>query len=201
MSQQASSAVSRAARRNADELLRDIQSAVLAEVAEVGVGGLTMEGVARRSGAAKTSLYRRWPAPHAMLIDAIAQAHPQEQVSVGLDDLRGDLVRALQQFAGLLAGPGGRAIAAVFTERDRYPELVAALEAQVFRPRGGAFTRTVLTAYVEAGGLDAAALTPVVTNIGEALVLKEFYETGAVPSGEYLHDIVDQAILPALGRY
>lgn len=174
---------------------------MLAEVAEVGVGGLSMEGVARRSGAAKTSLYRRWSAPHAMLIDAIAQAHPQEAVSVGADDLRGDLLGALQQFAGLLAGPGGRAIAAVFTERDRYPDLVAALEAEVFRPRGGAFTRTVLTAYVETGTLDAAALTPVITNIGEALVLKEFYETGAVPSAAYLHDIVDQAILPAIGRY
>lgn len=199
MSQAGSKDTSKAVRRRTNELVQAIHSAVLDEVAEVGVGKLTMEGIAVRAAAAKTSLYRRWSSPQQVLIDALHHLHPQESPSPSFDDLRGDLVRALQQFVALLAGPGGRAMAAVFAEGDRHPELVSALATQVFEPHGGAFTRLVLTAYGERGAIDPAVVTPVVTDIGEALVLKALYETGRLPDDEYLEAIVEQAILPAVG--
>ena len=46
-------------RRRGDDLIRAIHAAALAEVADVGFAGLTMEGIARRAETAKTSLYRR----------------------------------------------------------------------------------------------------------------------------------------------
>ena len=199
MSQAGSKNTSKAVRRRTNELLQAIHAAVLEEVAAVGVGKLTMEGIAVRAAAAKTSLYRRWSSPQQVLIDALKHLHPQESPSPSFDDLRGDLVRALQQFVALLAGPGGRAMAAVFAEGDRNPELVSALTTQVFEPHGGAFTRLVLTAYGERGAIDPEVVTPVVTDIGEALVLKALYETGRLPDEEYLEAIVEQAILPAVG--
>ena len=39
---------------------RAILQATRALLAEVGVRGLTLEGVAARSGVAKTTIYRRW---------------------------------------------------------------------------------------------------------------------------------------------
>jgi AcrR family transcriptional regulator len=51
---------------------------VLDELDEVGLGRLTMEGIARRVETAKTSLYRRWPNPEEMLLDSIAAAYPVE---------------------------------------------------------------------------------------------------------------------------
>lgn len=46
--------------------------AVLDELADVGYGKLTMDGVARRARAGKAALYRRWPHKQDMVLDAVA---------------------------------------------------------------------------------------------------------------------------------
>jgi AcrR family transcriptional regulator len=63
-------------RRRGDALLAVVHQAVLDELDEVGLGRLTMEGIARRAETAKTSLYRRWSGPEELLLDAIAAAYP-----------------------------------------------------------------------------------------------------------------------------
>ena len=85
-------------------------AAALAELAAVGLGRMTMEGIARRAGTAKTSLYRRWSSPHDVLLDAIAREHPQEVPSPSADDLRGDLIRALGQLVAWLETPTAAAV-------------------------------------------------------------------------------------------
>ncbi|WAS99086.1 TetR/AcrR family transcriptional regulator [Nannocystis punicea] len=186
-------------RRRGGELLRSIHAAVLAELAEVGLGRLTMEGIARRAGTAKTSLYRRWASPHDVLLDAIHDEHPEEAASPAADDLRGDLLRALQQLVAWMQTPTAAAAAAIVAERKRYPELAAALYERVFDARGGRFTLTVLRHYAAHGQIDARRITPVVADIGEALVLKHALDADAPPSDEQLAAIVDEAILPAIG--
>ncbi|MCY0995202.1 TetR/AcrR family transcriptional regulator [Nannocystis sp. ILAH1] len=189
-----------ATRRRGDDLLRSIHEAVLAELAEVGLGRLTMEGIARRARTAKTSLYRRWSSPHEVLLDAIHSEHPEEVPSPSADDLRGDLLRALRQLVEWTRSPTAAAAAAILAERKRYPELAAALYERVFDARGGRFTLTVLRHYAARGHIDPALITPVVADIGEALVLKHSLDADAPPSEETLAAIVDQAILPAVGR-
>lgn len=186
-------------RRRGDELIQAIHAAVLAEVAEVGVGGLTMEGIAKRAATAKTSLYRRWPSPRELLLDALHEAHPEEIPSPGADDLRGDLIRALQQLVAWMAEPAAIAVIAIMSERHRHPDLVEALYDRVFDARGGTFTNTVLRHYAEQGQIDPDLITPVVRDIGEALVFKHATDTGHLPDDDKLAAIVDQAILPAIG--
>jgi AcrR family transcriptional regulator len=186
-------------RRRGDALLREIHAAALAELAEVGLGRLTMEGIARRAETAKTSLYRRWSSPHDVLLDAIHDEHPQEVPSPAADDLRGDLLRALRQLVEWSKTPTAAAVAAILAERGRYPELARALYDRVFEARGGRFTLTVLRHYADRGRFDAGLLTPVVADIGEALVFKYALDVGEMPDEARLAAIVDQAILPALG--
>ncbi|WP_233515146.1 TetR/AcrR family transcriptional regulator [Marinitenerispora sediminis] len=176
-----------------------IHDAAIAEVLEVGLGRMTMEGIARRAGAAKTSLYRRWTSPHDLLLDALRDAFPQEVPSPASDDLRGDLIEALRQMVGWMGSPQARAVAAIMTERDRHPGLAEALFERVFEPRGGRFTRTVLRHYAACGAIDGALVTPVVADIGEALVIKYFTDTGVPPDDDTITAIVDQAVLPAVG--
>jgi AcrR family transcriptional regulator len=185
-------------RRRGDALLAALYEAVLAELDEVGLGRLTMEGIARRAGTAKTSLYRRWSAPEELLIDAIAAAYPVEVPSPSADDLRGDLIAALQLLIEWSRHPTARAVQAILMERHRHPELVEALY-RIFDAAGGRFTATVLHHYARRGHLDPALVTPVVEDIGEALVMKHALDTGEEPTGERLAEIVDQAILPAVG--
>src|SRR4051794_28154829 len=46
-------------------------AAALEVLDEAGLAGFTMEAVARRAGASKATLYRRWPTTGALLIDAM----------------------------------------------------------------------------------------------------------------------------------
>ncbi|WP_158846623.1 TetR/AcrR family transcriptional regulator [Saccharothrix deserti] len=186
-------------RRRGDALLRAIHEAALAELAEVGLGQLSMEGIARRAATAKTVLYRRWSTPHELLVDALHQAHPVEVPTPSADDLRTDLVAALKLLTDWMGTPAAGAVLAVMTERHRYPELAEALYSRVFDPRGGTFTSTVLRHYANAGTLDPRRLTPIVTQIGEALVFKLTLDLNRLPTDEELVAIVDEALLPALG--
>lgn len=186
-------------RRRGDALVQSIHEAALAELVAVGLGRLTMEGIAKRAGTAKTSLYRRWSAPHDVLLDAIHHEHPQEVPSPAADDLRGDLLRALRQLVAWLGTPTAAAVAAIMAERRRYPELARALYERVFDARGGRFTLTVLRFYAARGHIDPARITPIVADLGEALVFKLALDADVPPSEEQLVAIVDQAILPAVG--
>jgi hypothetical protein len=59
--------------------------------------------------------------------------------------------------------------------------------------------RLVLHHNAGLGHIDPALVTPVVEDIGEALVIKHGLDTGEEPSTERLAEIVDQAIFPAVG--
>lgn len=187
-------------RRRGAELVRAIRTAALEELLAVGYGRLTMEGIAKRAGTAKTSLYRRWSSPQELLIDAFYEDYPQEEPRPAADDLRGDLLRSLRLMVGWMRTPTARAMGEIMAEREREPEFVGALFERVFDARGGRFTRTVLRHYADKGVIDPARVTPVVTDLGEALILKYAMDNGAFATEEWLAAIVDQAILPALGQ-
>ncbi|MFB9724713.1 TetR-like C-terminal domain-containing protein [Planobispora longispora] len=186
-------------RRRGEELIRAIHDAVLEEVVEVGVGRLTMDGIGRRAATPRTTLYRRWSDPIEVLLDALYHQHPVEEPAPGADDLRGDLIRALRLMVEWALSPAGRAVAAILTDPKSAALMSEALFERVFASRGGTFTRTVLRHYADRGRFPAELLTPVVADIGEALVTKRLIDTGAPPADEDLAAIVDQAILPAIG--
>ncbi|MFC4014764.1 TetR/AcrR family transcriptional regulator [Nonomuraea purpurea] len=186
-------------RRRGAELINAIHDAVLEEVAEVGVGRLTMDGIGRRAATPRTTLYRRWSDPIEVLLDALLHTHPMEEPTPGADDLRGDLIRSLRLMVEWAVSPAGRAVAVILTDPQVAPQMSQALAERVFAKRGGTFTSTVLRHYAERGRFPLERLTPVVADIGEALVTKRLIDTGTPPTDAELEAIVDQAILPALG--
>ncbi|MFC7103262.1 TetR-like C-terminal domain-containing protein [Nonomuraea rubra] len=134
-----------------------------------------------------------------MLLDALYHQHPVEEPTPGATDLRGDLIRSLRLMVEWAFSPAGRAVSAILTDPKSVALMSEALFERVFASRGGTFTRTVLEHYADRGHFPATLLTPVVTDIGEALVTKHLIDAGTPPSDDYLAAIVDQAILPALG--
>ncbi|MFG3441524.1 TetR/AcrR family transcriptional regulator [Nonomuraea sp. NPDC047897] len=186
-------------RRRGEELLKAIHDAVLDEVLEVGVARLTMDGIGRRAATPRTTLYRRWSSPIEVLLDALYHQHPLEESTAGADDLRGDLIRALRLMADWAFSRAGRAVAAILTDPQSAALMSGALHERVFAGRGGTFTRTVLQHYADRGHFPADLITPVVADIGEALVTKHLIDKGRPPTDEALAAIVDQAILPAIG--
>jgi AcrR family transcriptional regulator len=82
-----------------------VQAASLAAAYElltdVGVSGVTFEEVSRRSGAAKTTIYRYWPTRSALLFDAVMQFAPRLQTP-DTGSLQGDLTSLALDLAGHL---------------------------------------------------------------------------------------------------
>jgi AcrR family transcriptional regulator len=62
----------RAGRKRSEESRRAILTAAIQLVGEVGYAGLTIEGIAARSGTGKQTIYRWWPSKADVLLDALA---------------------------------------------------------------------------------------------------------------------------------
>lgn len=67
-------------------------------LAECGVGGFSVDEVSRRSGVAKTTIYRHWPSRETLVLDAASRISAAETVPDA-----GSLDAELRQFLGRLA--------------------------------------------------------------------------------------------------
>lgn len=68
---------------------------------ESGVGGFSVDEVARRSGVAKTTIYRHWPTREALVIDACSRISDEQEVP-DTGALEGDLAAILTNVGHLL---------------------------------------------------------------------------------------------------
>ena len=57
-----------------------VLAAALDLMTETGLGGLTIDDVSRRSGVAKTTIYRHWPNRTALIIDACLQMNDGDEI-------------------------------------------------------------------------------------------------------------------------
>jgi AcrR family transcriptional regulator len=80
-----------------------IFTATLELLGEHGYDGLTMEGVAARSGVNKTTIYRWWPAKDALLGAALLDSSLLELTVPDTGTLRGDLLGLTEHVLRLLA--------------------------------------------------------------------------------------------------
>lgn len=103
--------------------LRIIGEAALAELAEVGWGALTIDGVASRAGVARSTVYRHWPDKRALVLDAFDRRvvqPPPDETPPG----RPRVVALVRHLAEGLGDPEESAIAVALMEAaERDPEL------------------------------------------------------------------------------
>lgn len=96
-----------AASRSADPrvaLSRErVLSATLDLLTESGLGGLTIDDVAKRSGVAKTTIYRHWSNRNALVVDACLRMADGGEEPPDTGSLEGDLRAILTGLADLLA--------------------------------------------------------------------------------------------------
>jgi AcrR family transcriptional regulator len=98
-------------------------------LSEEGLAGVTVDAVARRSGVAKTTIYRHWPSREALLLDACAQMGPHFDIADAgsfPNDLRALAERVVEQ---LLAGPYAAILLSLMDAAERNPDLAALLAA------------------------------------------------------------------------
>ncbi len=115
-------------------MLKRVSRAALQVLDEDGLPGFTMAAVARRAGASKATVYRRWPSVSALLVDAMdATFQPLPVPNTGR--VQDDVARLLTAFVALVEHtPFPRLLAAFIDAAERDPTL-ASLHADLTRRR------------------------------------------------------------------
>lgn len=87
------------------EVTEAINVAVLEELAAVGYGRLSIEGVARRAGVSKTALYRRWPTKQPMVVALFESIALHAAAMTDTGSLAGDVELFLREAMAILRDP------------------------------------------------------------------------------------------------
>ncbi|OBA63864.1 transcriptional regulator [Mycobacterium sp. 1100029.7] len=182
-------------RRRGEVLERALYEATLAELAEVGYGGLTMEGIAARAQTGKAALYRRWCSKHDLVHAALVFALPSLPEPRSGRSPREALLTVFTSHRDVLAGKTAFPGLDIIQQLLHEPEMRAIFADAVVGPRLKVIG-SILQAAVEAGDIDPATLTPLSARIGPALINQHFMLTGEPPNRRELALVVDTVIPP-----
>ena len=175
-----------------------IVATVLALLGEKGYDSISIEEVARRSGASKASLYRRWSSKRDMVLAALRSGPAQDGAGEAVDtgSLREDLLELCRRLDRTMRRTDARTAMLLLEAGLEDPELCAAIETAV-GPTGARLPRAVLEAAEARGELPPGA-DPFVFEevVGSALLLRR--TNGLAADASYLEALVEAIVLPGL---
>lgn len=101
---------------------RRVHDAALAELVEVGYGGLTVDAIASRAGVARSTVYRHWSGVRDVVVSALEgrSTQPPPQPS---EEPRERVVALVGHLIDALGGPGGSLAIALAGAAEADPEL------------------------------------------------------------------------------
>ncbi len=175
-----------------------ILDAVIELIGEVGYEKVTVDAIAARAKASKTTMYRRWADKSELVADALRrQAQGPEPAVPDTGTLRGDLLITVQEIAQtLIGGPGPSLIGLLEAIRDD-----AALRDLIGSQITGRSHEVghIICARASARGeqIDADR-SDAVLDLAFAQVLTDTLFHGGIPGAPALERLIDQALLPLL---
>lgn len=175
-----------------------ILAAVGAVLSESGYEGVSFEEVARRSGASKSSLYRRWKSKRDMVIAALkagpARRSGADEIDTG--SLRGDLLALCRRLDRTMRSADGQTAWLLLQAGLEDPELCEAIETSV-GPTGARLPRSVIDAAVARDELPVAVDPfPYEEIVGAALLIRRL--NGLLVDDDYLDALIDSVLVPSL---
>jgi AcrR family transcriptional regulator len=123
-------------------------------LAEGGLSRFTIEGVAARSGVARTTIYRWWPSKGALAMEGFLEATAQDFHLPPSHSVTADIRATLRAVARIMAGMPGRIIRGIIAEGQSDAETIEAFKAGYVRPRR-AEIRALLERGIASGELRA----------------------------------------------
>ncbi|WP_378096179.1 TetR/AcrR family transcriptional regulator [Cellulomonas sp. T2.31MG-18] len=191
-------ATHRVGRPRDDEREAHVLRTVTEVLAERGYEGVTFEEVARRAGASKATLYRRWTSKREMVVAAVKAGPARREAGEVIDtgSLRGDLLALCRRLITTMRSTDGQTALLLLQAGLEDPELCDAIE-QAVGPTGSRLPADVLAAAVQRGELPAGAQPfPFEEVAGAALLLRRL--NGLDTGDAYLEHLVDVVLVPAL---
>lgn len=135
---------------------RAAMDGAMALLRERGYRAVTMEGIAARAGVGKQTLYRWWPSPAAIVLEALVEAGGEIVDAPPSADWRADLEGFLRRSFTALRGELGPVQRALMAEAQLDPAFAAAYREGFIAHRRAALL-AVLRRGAAAGGLGAGA--------------------------------------------
>jgi AcrR family transcriptional regulator len=158
--------------------------------AEVGLEGLTVEGVAARAGVGKATIYRRYPGKVDLVVAAVRCFTQARQPPPDTGSTRSDFVALLDGLVTMLTTtPLGRALPILVASRTRVPELDLAYSEIVAEKR--ARSAAVIRRGIERGDLRADVDPEIVGDCYVSPIFYRFLITGAPLDAAFADEIVD----------
>lgn len=167
-------------------------------LAERGYEHVTFEEVARRAGASKATLYRRWKSKRDMVIAALKAGPARRAGPAEIDtgSLRGDLLALCRRLAKSMRSADAKAALLLLQAGLEDPQLCEAIERSV-GPTGARLPASVVKAAVRRGELpDDAHPFPFEEVAGATILLRRL--NGLRIDERYLTALVDTVLIPAL---
>jgi AcrR family transcriptional regulator len=183
-----------AARRSKDAVVAATLQATYELLSESGLGGVSIDEVSRRSGVAKTTIYRHWATRSALLLDACSQLTPRP-AAPDRGSLEADLTElALVIAQRLHAGRWSSVIPSVIDAAERDPE-IAELHSRLHAGMMSAFQTVVAQAHKrgEIGAeRDPAEITAAIAG---PLFYRRWFSREPLDEG-FVKDLVKRALSP-----
>ena len=162
---------------------------------EEGFERLTMDAVAKRCGASKATIYRRWPSKTALVVAAAAELF-QVPGLPDTGDLREDLLtcgRAYVQTEGRTA----EVLASVISASRHDPGLREAAQKMLGAPYGGLFDG-VLSRAVDRGLVSADLDLEILAQVFPAVAYQKVAAKGLWVGEDDVIRVIDGVLLPVL---
>ncbi|HLR84961.1 MAG TPA: TetR/AcrR family transcriptional regulator [Nocardioidaceae bacterium] len=181
-----------------DEREAEILGVVTALLAERGYDGITFEEVARRAGASKATLYRRWDAKQDMVVAALkagpARRDTPDEIDTGT--LRGDLLALIRRLLTTMRSTDGKAALLLLQAGIEDPVFCNEIERAV-GPTGARMPASVLARAVNRGELPrGVGGFPYDEVVGSVLLLRRL--NGLAVDQAYLDALVDYVLIPSI---
>lgn len=176
----------------------EILSVVNSLLSECGYDGITFEEVARRAGASKATLYRRWKSKRDMVMAALkagpARRDGPDEINTG--SLRGDLLALCQRLVQTMRSADSQAVVLLLQAGLEDPELCEEIERSV-GPTGARLPSRVVQAAVRRGELPEGVDPFPFEEVAGAVILLRRINALQIDD-RYLEALIDSVLIPAL---
>ena len=172
-----------------------VLTAALELLGESGVGGFSVDEVARRSGVAKTTIYRHWPTREALVVDTCSRLSAEQEIP-DTGSLEGDLTAILTNIAHLLQTANWSVVLpSIIDSAERDPEF-AELVSQIQRGHATPL-REALQRATRKGELPARTdLSTTVAALLGPLFYRRWFSREPIDD-EFVYATIKRAIAPA----
>lgn len=174
-----------------------ILDATLALLTEVGYEQLSVEAVASRSGAAKTTIYRRYRDKAALVAAAVDYRAPVVPPEPSAEDLRGILLGLVEWLAQQISQQEVGLLGALFAGMRSDPRLAQEMR-RILRRDEAAMTEEPLRKAIQHGEPLTDRAAELFVELAPALIVHRIVIVGEPCDYPFVEHLVDDILLPLL---